>query len=200
MGEGLPSELAVWDLVYSNTCPAAPTLVYNRFSSYENMRNITQSSCLHSEVYLVKIFVRLHLFPLVLDFPLCVLQLILFPCCLSQNPNYKTRHRLKPQGNVVITSEPTCEMWFQHPVLSYQGLRKHAANPATCFGVLFLGCIDSKLHLSQLLCTAVLNLRDSLQQCWSGTKKRHTHPSSMKRNKCKTILVRQKRKRILVHI
>lgn len=59
-----------------------------------------------SEVYLMKPFVCLHLRLLVLDFPLCALRLILFPCCLSfklpQNPNCKTGHRLRPQGNVVI--------------------------------------------------------------------------------------------------
>lgn len=78
---------------------------------------------------------------------------------------------------------PTCEMWLQPPVLSYQGLRKHAANPGTCFGVLFLSCIDSKLHLSQLLSTAVLNLKNSLQECWSGTKKKKRHTYNLNKEK-----------------
>lgn len=44
----------------------------------------------------------------------------------------------------------------------------NGANPVTCFGVLSLGSFDLKLHLSQLLSTAVLELRHSLQQGWGG--------------------------------
>lgn len=47
-----------------------------------------------------------------------------------------------------IRSQSVLKIWLQPPVLIYCWLRKHVANPATCFGVLSLGRIDLKLHLS----------------------------------------------------
>lgn len=118
--EDVPSEFAVWDLVRSHICAAAPTLVWNRSSPCENMRNIIQSSRLFSEVYLMEPFVRLRLFPLALDFPPCALQLIRFASCLSfkltQDPDCKTRHADWSHGGTlwsftVLTYYITAHMW-----------------------------------------------------------------------------------------
>lgn len=106
MPGGLPSELAVGDLVYSSVSPASSTLVWNRFSSHENMKIVTQNARSLPGVHLGTRFVPCRLSQwLVLDLPPFALRLILLPCCLSlklpQNLNWERRHRLNPRGSVV---------------------------------------------------------------------------------------------------
>lgn len=135
--------------------------------------------------YQQQVFVPLLLL-FILDLPLCMFtrrmlsfsHLVLFPQRLSlklpQSHNCKRQYRhFKSYREMLLYTVQTIPIILDHsllsryssaPMLSCCGLRQHGANPATCFGVLSPGRIHLNLHLSQLLSTAVLNLRHSLLQ------------------------------------